>query len=87
MSVRIEQDGVWLEGICPVEEAETLLKALLEGAAWVDLSRAGRLHTAVVQVLLAGTVAVAGVPSDPFTRRYLMPLFAARHRSPRENSA
>lgn len=80
MTVRIEENRICVEGICPVEDAETLLQALQEGPPFVDLSGAGRLHTAVVQVLLAGTVVVSGEPSDPFARRYLMPLFVAQHR-------
>ncbi len=77
MTVRIEDSRICLEGTCPVEEAETLLQALEEGEPLVDLSAAGRLHTAVVQVLLAAHAAVVGEPPEPFVRRYLMPLFSA----------
>jgi hypothetical protein len=72
MSVRIAGDSVLLEGPCPAEDAETLLIALQEDRArTVDLAKAGRLHTAVVQILLAAKANLVGVPGDPFQRDHV----------------
>lgn len=75
MTVRLEGDRIYLEGRCPVEDAEMLLQSLQEKPLAVDLSRAGRLHTAVVQILMAARVEVIGEPIDAFARQYLRPLF------------
>jgi hypothetical protein len=73
MTVRCESGVAMLEGACGVEDAEALLTCLLSGGATaVDVSKATHLH-AVVQVLLALAPAVAGVPADPFLRRFIVP--------------
>jgi len=73
MSVRIEGTVIHVEGHGPVEDAEPLLAALQENPQRiVDLSRAIRLHTAAVQVLLALRPKIAGAPSDPFQSRFLV---------------
>ena len=79
MSVRLDGATVRLEGTCPVEDAEPLLALLQqhEGAA-VDLASCGRIHAAVLQVLLAADRAVHGMPDDPFLARWVLPLLAAR---------
>lgn len=74
MSVRLDQDIVYLEGSCPVGDAEPLLSALQSAAVLVvDLAAATRLHLAVVQLLLAARPAVRGVPADPFLRDHILP--------------
>ncbi|GJD31409.1 hypothetical protein PMNALOAF_2666 [Methylobacterium adhaesivum] len=61
-----------LEGICPVEDAETLLALLLDDPqASVDWSACTRLHTAVYQILLSLQPGVVGVCADPFVTRWL----------------
>ena len=78
MSARPDGDVIRLEGEARVEDAEPLLAFLLAapGRA-VDLSAAGPLHAAVVQVLLALRPPLAGPPpGDPFTARWLLPLLA-----------
>jgi hypothetical protein len=63
MSVRRDDRGaIVLEGVCPVEDAEPLLRLLLgtPGAA-LDWTRASQLHTAVLQVILAAEI----VPAEP----------------------
>ncbi len=75
MTIRVKGDRVILSGTCPVEDAEPLLLALQGGAREVDWSGVGRLHTAIVQLLLAAGVPVAGEPADPFARTCLVPLF------------
>jgi hypothetical protein len=75
MSVRLDQNVIHLEGACPVGDAETLLAALRElPDADVDLGAVTRLHLALVQVLLAASRNVRGVPVDPFLRDHVLPL-------------
>jgi hypothetical protein len=73
VSVRRHDDGtILLEGDCPVEDAEPLLRLLQAApAAPLDWSRCGRLHTAVMQVILAARPAHAGDCGDPWLRRWL----------------
>lgn len=58
-----------LEGVCPIEDAEALLLALLETPdATVDWTACDGAHTAVVQLLMTSGVAVAGPPRGEFLR-------------------
>ena len=79
MTVRLAEDGaVHLEGDCSVEEAETLLAALLDQpAAAVDWRRCRGAHTAVVQVLIALRPPMMGEPDDEFLRRWIAPFLPA----------
>ena len=72
MTVRLDVTTIHLEGRCDVDDAEPLLRHLqmLHEPA-VDLHRCERLHTAVVQVLLAARAKVRGLPADPVLRRLL----------------
>ena len=82
MSVGRDGEVIRLAGDLPVEDAETLaaLLAAAPGVA-VDWSQAGRMHTAVVQVLLAFSPEMMGEPADAFSLRWLAPLLArARER-------
>jgi len=77
MSVRLEGAVIRLEGECRVEDAEALLSLLQEDAGRVvDLTAAGGLHTAAIQVLLALRPPLAGPAGDPFLARWLVPLLA-----------
>ncbi|MBP0445363.1 hypothetical protein J8J14_11285 [Roseomonas sp. SSH11] len=77
MSVRLDGAVIRLEGECRVEDAEPLLSLLQEEAGRVvDLSAAGRLHAAVVQVLLALRPPLSGEPADSFAARWITPLLA-----------
>lgn len=63
-----EQDGatIVLSGHCPVEDAEPLLDALRATPdATVDLTGAGWLHTAVLQVLMVAGPTLRGRPAGP----------------------
>lgn len=73
MSVTIELGIVRLSGRCPAEDAELLLKHLVEGARQVDLSSCDYLHGAVVQLLMAARPTIAGEPAE-FGRDWLIPL-------------
>ena len=63
-----------LEGLCPVEDAETLASLILENpTAPVDWTACTRMHTAVYQVLLRLRPSVLGTCGDPFVERWLRP--------------
>jgi hypothetical protein len=74
MSVRFDGDRVRLEGDCPVEDAEALLQLLQNHPSCaIDLADCGRLHMAVMQVLLAAGRQVMGTPANAFAREWLIP--------------
>jgi hypothetical protein len=72
MTIRRGDDGVIvLAGECPVEDAETLLQQLqAQPAGPVDWSACTRLHTAVLQVLLAAAPPIRGECGDAFVARW-----------------
>ena len=74
MSVTRTEDGrILLEGVCPIEEAEALLRYLSEvPGAIVDWSGCDYAHTAVIQVLLAARPPIAGRPADPFLDKHIV---------------
>lgn len=71
MTIRRDQDAIWLEDVCPVEDAEILMQELLAGATHVDWSGCTHLHTACLQVLLAARPQLRGVPANPALVRWL----------------
>lgn len=72
MTVRRGDDGVIvLEGECPVEDAETLLQLLqAQPKGPVDWSGCTRLHTAVLQVLMAAAPPMRGECGNAFVARW-----------------
>ena len=52
MTIRRADETIMLEGVCAVEEAETLMQELLAGATLVDWGGCTHLHTACLQVIL-----------------------------------
>ncbi len=73
MTVRRNGTTVHLEGRCHVEDAEPLLRHLLElEVALVDLSSAEHLHTAVLQVLMASRPKIVGGDPSSFACRWLI---------------
>jgi hypothetical protein len=71
MTVRHIAGTIALEGVCGVDEAETVLRAILEAPeAAIDWSACSRLHTAVVQIIVATNVPVRGICGDPWLRRW-----------------
>jgi hypothetical protein len=72
MTITRDADGVIvLAGECPVEDAETLLRLLqVQPEGPVDWSACTRLHTAVLQVLLAAAPSVRGECGDAFVARW-----------------
>lgn len=72
MSVQQEGELVRLVGDCRVEDAEALCATLVgRRIRRVDVSGAQRLHTAVVQALMALDAEVIGRPADAFQERQL----------------
>lgn len=77
MSVLLESQTIIIAGECGVEEAESLLALLQRNPqASVDVSRAGFVHTALWQVLIALAPRVTGIPPDPVIAKWILPLLA-----------
>jgi hypothetical protein len=75
MSIELANDrSIRLSGSCPLEEAEELLRLLLDRPGrTVDWSACGTAHTAVIQVLLALRPAMTGPPVSHFLRTWVDP--------------
>jgi ribosome maturation factor RimP len=74
VTVALADGKVQLRGDCLVEDAEMLLQLLQENPAGaIDIKDCGRLHMAVVQVMLAARRPVLGVPGKVFVREWLLP--------------
>ena len=73
MSVRRDDsEAIVLEGVCPVEDAEPLLRMLqTTPAAAVDWTRCSQLHTAGLQVRLAARIVPAGPCGDAWVGRWV----------------
>lgn len=73
MTIRVAANGaVQLEGICSVEDAESLLQILLASpGVSVDWRACEWAHTAVIQVLLAARIVPIGAPTGLFMRDHL----------------
>jgi hypothetical protein len=76
MTVRILDDAtIDLAGACPAEDAEPLLRQLIERpGSTVDWRSCDEAHAAVVQVLLASAAPVRGPPRGQFLSRFVAPL-------------
>ena len=75
MTVRINAGGsIELSGRCEAEDAEVLQQHLLATpGSSVEWQACAYLHSAVVQVLLAGGPRIVGTPQDPFLAAHLAP--------------
>ena len=75
MTVRRSANGALvLEGVCPVEDAETLLQLLQTAPGGpIDWTECRQLHTAVLQVILASGIVPAGLCGDALVRQWLAP--------------
>jgi hypothetical protein len=73
VSVCRGNDGtILLEGVCPVEDAESLLQMLqATPAAPLDWTRSNHLHTAVLQVILATRPTLVGRCGDPWVAEWV----------------
>jgi hypothetical protein len=74
VSVQLIDGQAQLRGDCMVEDAEALLRILQENpSSTIDIKDCGRIHMAVVQVILAAHRPVLSVPANPFVREWLLP--------------
>jgi hypothetical protein len=75
VTVRSSENGVvLLEGVCPVEDAETLLQLLQTiPAAALDWTQCRQMHTAVLQVVLASGLVPLGPCGDDLVEQWLAP--------------
>ncbi len=74
MPVTYKKTVAALDGVCTVEEAESLLGWLQEHPKGkVNLKKCEHLHAAVLQVLMAAGVRVSAWPEDEALRRWLEP--------------
>jgi len=72
MTITRDNEGIIvLDGECAVEDAETLLRLLqAQPEGPVDWSACTRLHTAVLQVLMAAAPTIRGACGDAFVARW-----------------
>lgn len=77
MTIRVQQGMIYLEGSCPVEDAEVLLVALQEiTQPIIDVAKLERAHMAVAQLLTSAKPKIIGMPAAGFVREMLMPALA-----------
>ena len=76
MTVELANNGsIRLAGACPPEDAEELLRLLIDRPdRTVDWSACDMAHTAVIQVLLALRPVMVGAPAGNFLRTWIGPL-------------
>ncbi len=76
MTVSVTTDGaIELSGRCGVEDAEALQQRLLAAPrSTVEWITCEHLHSAVIQVLLAGKPSIRGLPANAFLRNHIAPL-------------
>ena len=76
MTVRLSADAtIELNGICPIEDAETLQQHLLaDPGATVDWRSCTQAHTAVIQILIATKARLRGPSGSEFLSTHLDPL-------------
>jgi hypothetical protein len=74
MSVRLEAHAIVLEGVCGVEQAESLL-AQIEAHPHlpVDVGAAEAVHTALWQIVLMKQGRIIGVPQNIFVADHVLP--------------
>jgi len=79
MTVRLKEDVVFLEGACPVEDAETLAGILdIKPDRIVDLTRCTSLHAALIQAVMVFGVRLRGNTDDEFLRTWILPSLVGR---------
>lgn len=77
MSVALDGAAIRLLAPSRIEDGEALLSGLRQDPARpIDVTRAGRLHTAVAQVLLAFRPRLIGPADDAFVADWVLPSLA-----------
>jgi hypothetical protein len=74
MTVQVLDKVVVLAGTCGVEEAESLLAALLDDTERRVAIDTAHIHTALWQVLLALRPRIERTPDDTFVVRHILPV-------------
>jgi hypothetical protein len=65
MAIHIHDNIISIEGHCPIEEAEHLFETLrMIDEPTFDLTQTKTMHTSIVQLVLASSGEVRGMPSD-----------------------
>jgi hypothetical protein len=78
MPIRYEGDAIEMDGYCPIDDAEELMKFLEEHpTASVSLERCQHMHSALLQLLLSYRVRVVGEAYTPFIWKWVVPLLKA----------
>jgi len=78
MSLHIADGIIRIEGNATVEDAEPILAALIDRPdTAVDVGHALRMHSAVVQLLIALRPRIVGRPADAFLSAYIFPMLDA----------
>lgn len=85
MTVEFHGDAtIALVGACPIEEAEPLLRHLLDRPhATVDWRGCDSAHAAIIQVVMASGAKLIGPPRDIFLARFVAPVIAENATSER----
>jgi len=75
MPINYKKTVAIVDGLCDIEEAETLLEWLLENPKGkLNLKQLDHPHTAVLQVMIALQPTVSAWPEDELTAAWLQPL-------------
>jgi len=83
MPLTITKTLARFDDVCTVEEALPLLEFLKNRkSAKIDLSRCTYLHSALLQLLLMGSVKVVAMPTDALLARWVERLLAGRAPAP-----
>ncbi|MBP7339299.1 hypothetical protein [Niveispirillum sp.] len=83
MTVAFTDGTICLLKDCILDEAESLLQLLLDHPdAAIDWSGCTGMHSAVLQVAMAGRRRMVGQPADDFLRRWVGPALAAPAEGP-----
>ncbi len=75
MSIRVAGNVILLEGQCGLDDAERLLRVLLEASeAPIDWHNCADAHTAVIQLLVIAGREIRGTPRSDFLKDKIAPL-------------
>jgi hypothetical protein len=77
MTIRRDDDVIFLESACGVEDAEILLQAIQSGATMLDWGGCTYLHTGCLQLMMASSLPLRGLPDAALTR-WVAPMLLRR---------